>query len=146
MKSVLIDTDVLLDFYLDRKPFSDDSLQLLLKCEQKQLKAFVTPVIIANIYYIFTQKASQQFVIDQIKQLLKFVEILNMDQKQVLAALDSKFKDFEDALQYFSAYHHNKIEAILTRNTKDFKHSKIPVFSPREFLATLLQPYPANSK
>jgi len=68
---------------------------------------------------------------------LKIISVLSMDQKQVLSALDSKFTDFEDALQYFSALQNTNIEAILTRNGKDFKHAELPVFTPKEFLATL---------
>jgi predicted nucleic acid-binding protein len=136
MKSVLIDTDVLLDFYLDRKPFSDDSLQLLLKCEQKQFRAFITPVIVANTYYILRRHATHNFVVERLQILLNTMTVLSMDQKQVLAALDSKFTDFEDALQYYSALNSNKIDAIITRNVKDFKKSALPVFSPTEFIAT----------
>jgi predicted nucleic acid-binding protein len=136
MKSVLIDTDVLLDFYLDRKPFSDDSLQLLLKCEQKQFRAYVTPVIVANTYYILRRHATHLYVIERLQVLLNTIHVLAMDQKQVLAALESKFTDFEDALQYFSAVNSNKIDAIITRNIKDFKKSALPVFTPNEFLAT----------
>jgi predicted nucleic acid-binding protein len=136
MKSVLIDTDVLLDFYLDRKPFSDDSLQLLLKCEQKQFRAFITPVIVANTYYILRRQATHHYVIERLQILLNTITVLSMDQKQVLAALESKFTDFEDALQYFSAVNSNKIDAIITRNIKDFKKSALPVFTPNEFLAT----------
>ncbi len=136
MKSVLIDTDVLLDFYLDRKPFSDDSLQLLLKCEQKQFRAYITPVIVANTYYILRRHATHHYVIERLQLLLNTIHVLAMDQKQVLAALESKFTDFEDALQYFSAVNSNKIDAIITRNIKDFKKSELPVFTPNEFLAT----------
>ena len=136
MKSVLIDTDVLLDFYLDRKPFSDDSLQLLLKCEQKQVRAYITPVIVANTYFILRRHATHHYVIERLQVLLNTIHILAMDQKQVLAALESKFTDFEDALQYFSAVNSNKIDAIITRNIKDFKKSTLPVFTPNEFLAT----------
>ena len=138
MKSVLIDTDVLLDFYLDRKPFSEDSLQLLLKCEQKQFRAFVTPVIIANTYYILRRNATHHYVVERLQILLNTISVLAMDQKQVLAALESKFTDFEDALQYFSAVNSNKIDAIITRNIKDFKKSALPVFTPQEYLATFL--------
>jgi predicted nucleic acid-binding protein len=137
MKSVLIDTDVLLDFYLDRKPFSDDSLQLLLKCEQKQFRAYITPVIVANTYYILRRQASHHYVIERLQILLNTITILSMDQKQVLAALESKFTDFEDALQYFSALQSNKVDVIITRNTSDYKKSALPVFTPNEFLATL---------
>jgi len=136
MKSVLIDTDVLLDFYLDRKPFSDDSLQLLLKCEQKQFRAYITPVIVANTYYILRRHATHHYVVERLQILLNTITVLSMDQKQVLAALESKFTDFEDALQYFSAVNSNKIDAIITRNIKDFKKSALPVFTPNEFLAT----------
>jgi predicted nucleic acid-binding protein len=136
MKSVLIDTDVLLDFYLDRKPFSDDSLQLLLKCEQKQFRAYITPVIVANTYYILRRHATHHYVVERLQILLNTITVLSMDQKQVLAALESKFTDFEDALQYFSAFNSNKIDAIITRNIKDFKKSALPVFTPNEFLAT----------
>jgi predicted nucleic acid-binding protein len=136
MKSVLIDTDVLLDFYLDRKPFSDHSLQLFLKCEQKQCRAYVTPVIVANTYYILRRHATHHFVIERLQVLLNTIHVLAMDQKQVLAALDAKFTDFENALQYFSAVNSNKIDAIITRNIKDFKKSALPVFTPNEFLAT----------
>lgn len=138
MKSVLIDTDVLLDFYLDRKPFSEDSLQLLLKCEQKQFRAFITPVIIANTYYILRRHATHHYVVERLQILLDTISVIAMDQKQVLAALDSKFTDFEDALQYFSAVNSNKIDAIITRNIKDFKKSALPVFTPQEYLATFL--------
>ena len=138
MKSVLIDTDVLLDFYLDRKPFSEDSLQLLLKCEQKQFRAFVTPVIVANTYYILRRHATHHYVVERLQILLNTISVLAMDQKQVLAALESKFTDFEDALQYFSAVNSNKIDAIITRNVKDFKKSALPVFTPQEYLATFL--------
>lgn len=136
MKKILLDTDVILDFLLDRKPFSDDTLRVLLKCENKELQAFVTPVIVANTYYLLRQKASHAYVIEQLKILLKIISVLSMDQKQVLSALESKFTDFEDALQYFSALQNTKIEAILTRNGKDFKYAELPVFTPKEFLAT----------
>ena len=136
MKSVLIDTDVLLDFYLDRKPFSDESLQLLLKCEQKQLRAYITPVIVANTYYILRRHATHHYVVERLQILLNTITVLSMDQKQVLAALESKFTDFEDALQYFSALQSNKVDVIIMRNTSDYRKSALPIFSPVEFLAT----------
>jgi len=34
MKKVLIDTDVLLDFFFDRKPYSKDSAIILSHCER----------------------------------------------------------------------------------------------------------------
>lgn len=136
MKRILLDSDVILDLLLERQAFCDDANMLVLACEQKLFHGYMTPVSISNVYYIFRQNASHMKVIEQLQLLLKIIGILNMDQKQVLAALDSKFTDFEDALQYYSALHSNKIDAIITRNVKDFKKSALPVFSPAEFLAT----------
>ena len=51
-----------------------------------------------------------------------------------LALSDDSFLDFEDGLQYYSAIE-NQIDVIITRNKKDFKKSKIPVLTAKEFLA-----------
>ncbi|MEA2041139.1 MAG: PIN domain-containing protein, partial [Bacteroidota bacterium] len=50
MKKILIDTDVILDFFFDRKPHSDNSTIILNLCERRQLEGFITPVIISNTY------------------------------------------------------------------------------------------------
>ena len=57
MNSILIDTDVILDFFFDRKPFSDDASTILSLCENKKIKGFITPVMISNIYYILRKLA-----------------------------------------------------------------------------------------
>jgi predicted nucleic acid-binding protein len=71
---------------------------------------------------------------NQLKQLLSIVKTLPMDEQMVQLALHSKFKDFEDALQYYAARKSAKIDAIVTRNLKDFKKASLPIFSPSEML------------
>ncbi len=62
-------------------------------------------------------------------------EILSLDDKITQLALsDNDFPDFEDGLQYYSAME-NQIDIIITRNKKDFKNSKIPILTAKEFLA-----------
>ena len=56
-----------------------------------------------------------------------------MDDKIIDLSLNSDFKDFEDAIQYFTALE-NKIGIIITRNLKDFKLSKIPVMNADDYL------------
>ena len=63
-----------------------------------------------------------------------------LDDKIVELALNDKdFKDFEDGIQFYTALVSN-CKAIVTRNTKDFKNSSIPVFQPAEYLANLKSP------
>jgi len=61
------------------------------------------------------------------------VNILVLDDKIIELSLASDFADFEDAIQYYTALENN-INLIITRNNKDFKHSKLPILSAKEFL------------
>lgn len=136
MKNVLIDTDVILDFFFDREPFSENAAQVLSLCEKKIVIGYITPVILGNVYYLLSQKGKQEKVIEKLKALVSFLEILNIDKNAIITALNSDFKDFEDALQNFSAEQNGKINTIITRNTKDYKKSNLGVITPEDFLKT----------
>ncbi|MDT3740861.1 MAG: PIN domain-containing protein [Candidatus Kapabacteria bacterium] len=134
MNNLLLDTDVLMDFFLDRKPFSDDAAKILSLCELKQLNGFVTPVIISNLYYLLRKLSNHNKVIEKLKQLLTFIDVLEMTREIIIKALNSDFKDFEDALQNYSAENSMFINVIITRNTKDYKNSYLGVMTPEDFL------------
>ena len=134
MDKVLIDTDVFIDFFFDRKPFSDPAAQLLNLCAERKIEGYTTPVIICNVYYLLRKTAKHILVVERLKQLLTFITIINMDQRAVMDALDSEFKDFEDALKNFAAIGQKEINIILTRNIKDFRKTKLAVMSPETYL------------
>jgi hypothetical protein len=60
-----------------------------------------------------------------------------VDDLIVRNALQSGFSDFEDGLQYFCALDNKHIDAIITRNVKDYKNSTLPVLTPGDFLKTI---------
>ena len=134
MDKVLIDTDVLLDFFFDREPFAEYSAEILNLCAEKEIKGYTTPVIISNVYYLLRKTAKHNIIVEKIKQLLNIIDIIKMDENAVINALNSEFKDFEDALQTFSAIENGHIKIILTRNLKDFKKSDLAVFTPEIYL------------
>lgn len=134
MHSVLIDTDVILDFFYDRKPFAKFATEILNLCEEKKINGYTTPVIICNVYYLLRKTSKHQLIVEKIKQLLSIIEIIQMNKEVVLDALNSEFKDFEDGLQNFSAVQSGTISIILTRNIKDFKKSDLPVLTPEMYL------------
>lgn len=134
MKKILIDTDVILDFFFDRQPFSKNAAIIFSLCENKQIEGFVTPVIISNTYYLLRRTAKHEKVIEKLKLLVKITSILDMNTNVVESALNSNFLDFEDALQNFSAINNGKIDAIITRNVKDFKKSTIGIFTPENYV------------
>ena len=137
MTNVLLDTDVILDFFFDRKPYSEHSTTILSLCELNNIKGYITPVILSNIYYLLRQTASHDKVIEKLSQLLNITEILVIDRNSILLALNSKFKDFEDALQNYSAEINGNISIIITRNLKDYKNSSLSVMSPENYLKTI---------
>ncbi len=138
MDNVLIDTDVILDFFFDRQPFAEYSAQVIGLCETNKIKGFVTPVIYSNVYYLLRQTARHDKVIDNLKQLLMITDVLSMDKEVVSNALNSGFKDFEDSLQNFAAMKHGEIDVILTRNLKDFSKSEIGVLTPESYIKLII--------
>lgn len=134
MDNVLIETDVILDFFFDRKPFAEFATELFVLCETEQIKGYTTAVIISNVYYLLRKTAPHDIIIEKLKQLLVIIDVVMMDREVVIDALNSKFKDFEDALQNYSAINNGTIQIILTRNIKDFQNSSLAIISPEMFL------------
>ena len=134
MDKVLIDTDVILDFLFDRKPFSEDAAQILSWCENSKIQGFVTSIVLSNIYYLLRKTAKHEKVIENLKMLLNIVDVITTNKDAVLDALHSQFKDFEDALQNFSAQNNNEIKVIITRNSKDYKTSNLAVMEPETYI------------
>jgi len=137
MDKVLIDTDVILDFFFDRDPFSENAAQIFSLCESNKIKGFITPVICSNAYYLLRQTAKHEKVIEKLSQLMTIMDVLSMDRDIIIQALGSGFKDFEDALQNFAAIKSGFIDVILTRNVKDFVKSDIGVLTPESYLKSM---------
>ncbi|MET7035628.1 PIN domain-containing protein [Elizabethkingia miricola] len=137
MGKILIDTDVILDFFFDRQPFSEEASQILSLCESKKLNGFVTPIMISNIYYILRKTAKHEKVIEGLKSLMDIVDVAVITKNTIVDALNSNFKDFENALQNFSALDKKDIDIIITRNIKDYKTSSLSVMTPETYLKTI---------
>lgn len=135
MQHILIDTDVIMDFFFDRKPFADNAEDILSLCETQAIAGYVTPVIISNVYYLLRKTATHEKITEKLDVLLSILNVLNMDKAIIRKALISEFKDFEDALQNFAAEANGRIRIIVTRNVKDYKHSSLSIMLPDTFLA-----------
>jgi predicted nucleic acid-binding protein len=136
MENVFIDTDVIVDFLTDRKPFSLESAKIFSLIDQKKIKGCVSSLSFSNLYYVLRKFGTHKKVISSLQDLSELVDILKVDSDIVKSALTSDFKDFEDSIQYFAAQEHKKIDCIITRNIKDYKESSIPVMTPETFLVT----------
>ncbi|MFN3444250.1 MAG: type II toxin-antitoxin system VapC family toxin [Bacteroidia bacterium] len=137
MKHLFLDTNLLIDFLADRKPFSLEAAKLFNFSFKKKVTIYVAGVSYNNIYYILRQSCSHSETIKILSELEEWTETIDVSKDVIKKALNSSFKDFEDAIQYNCAKTLNKIDCIVTRDTKDFKTSSIPTMTPKEALTML---------
>jgi predicted nucleic acid-binding protein len=136
MNNIFIDTDVIIDFLIDRKLYSREAAIIFTLIDQKKLKGYTSSLTFSNLYYILRKIESHARVISKLDSLSELLAVLKVDSQIIRNAIDSGFPDFEDSIQYFCARDNKKIEVIITRNTKDFKNSDLPVMTPGDFLKT----------
>ena len=134
MSRLLIDTNVVLDLLSRREGFYAEAAELFSRADKNELTLSISALTFANMNYILTKQRSAKEARELLRKFKVLVEILTLDDKVTeLALSDENFPDFEDGLQYYSAIE-NHIDVIITRNKKDFKNSKIPVLTAKEFL------------
>jgi predicted nucleic acid-binding protein len=132
MKNIFLDTNVVIDFLADRKPFSLDAAKLFNFCVLGKVKIYISAVSYNNIYYILRQSLSNTETIKILEELSEIAEIADVSKSIIKKALKTDFKGFEDAIQYYCALSLNKIDFIVTRDTKDFKKSTLSIMTPGE--------------
>lgn len=137
MKRVLLDTNIIIDLLAKREPFDQDARQLFSFADTEKVNLFVSALSIANINYVLLREKKTEEAKQILRKLKLLVGVVSLDEKVISLALnDDSFIDFEDGLQYYSALE-NKIDIIITRNLKDFKNSKVPVITARQFNETV---------
>ncbi|WP_309608022.1 PIN domain-containing protein [Flavobacterium sp.] len=134
---LFLDANVVLDLILIRQPFYDDIAKIITFVESKNYKLCVSSVTFVNVNYIACKFTDKNSVIEILKRLRIIFDVLSVSETEIDKALHSKFNDFEDAVQHYSAVKY-KCNYIITRDLKDFKNSEIPIMSPKEFLQSFV--------
>ncbi|MFB9842192.1 type II toxin-antitoxin system VapC family toxin [Mucilaginibacter ginsenosidivorans] len=137
MKNIFIDTNVVIDFLADRRPFSIDAARLFDLAINQKVKVHISAVSYNNIYYILRQSLTRDVTIKLLEELSGMTEIVDVTNDIIRKSLKTDFKDYEDAIQYYSALSLPEIDFIVTRNSRDFKKSIISVLTPAEAIASL---------
>lgn len=133
MKSIYLDCNIILDWIIDRQPFSLYAAELIDLIEKKKIKGFVSPLILANCFYIIKKEKGNEIAAFFLQDCLKLFSIIGNTKTDLILAIKNGFKDFEDDIHYFSVIN-NGLNIIITRNKKDFKLEKVNLFTAEEFL------------
>jgi len=130
------DTNVMLDFLGERKPFYTSAAKIATLADKREVKVIVSALSYATISYFLTKYEGLNGTKNKLRKFKVISEICELDELIIEKGLNSDFSDFEGSLQYFSALR-TECDIIITRNGKDFKKSQIPVMTPDEFLNSL---------
>ena len=131
---ILIDTNIILDYLILRKPFNDAAEKILNACFQNKITGYIAAHSITNIFYILRKHFSASERKKLLFELCEFIEIAGIQKKQILDSLANKsFEDLEDRLQVECAQMINA-DFIVTRNITDFLSSEIPPVLPDDLI------------
>lgn len=133
---VLLDTNVVLDFVLRRQPFFVEADEIFIRLQNNDFEAVVSAITPINVFYTTRKEIDKETAFPAIEELLKLVQIAGSNNQIYQNALLLNFNDYEDAVQHECALAEN-LDAIVTRNTKDYKNASLKVYSPGEFLQVL---------
>jgi len=137
MKKLFIDTNIVIDLLAKREPFYDEAAILFTLADKQKISLSVSALTFANTNYILLQSKKPEESKHILRKLKLIVQVLSLDEKIVgLSLNDNDFKDYEYALQYFTALE-NGVDAIITRNLKDFQKAKLPVMTASQFLKSI---------
>ena len=131
---ILLDTDVLIDIALDRRPHSGPASKLLDRIENGSQSAYIAWHTVSNFYYLVASSRGGENARDFIVDLTRFVRVAPTDTDAVHYAAGLPMADFEDAMQVAAARSCGA-RYIATRNVRDFARSPIPAITPQEALA-----------
>ena len=137
MSRIFLDTNVILDLLGERVPFFDSIAKVATLADQKKLTLIVSPLSFTTIDYVLNKYESSESVLNKLRKFKILSEVCDVNEETIDKALNSSFKDFENAVQYFSALQSN-CSIILTRNGKDFKQSTIAIMTAEEYLSSII--------
>ena len=130
MTRLFLDTNIVVDLLDRREPFCHDAVRLFTMAYHKQVQLIVSPMTFSTASFLLHKHGSEG-VRRLLSNFRKLSRVAASNERTVDDSLASQFKDFEDAMQYYTALR-SKADVIITRNGKDFTASKLPVMTATE--------------
>lgn len=132
---IFLDANVLVDYALRREHF-DDASAIIRLVINGGVKGYISSSVLHITGYWLTKDKGSERAKEFLMLLLNDIEVIDIPHEIAVVALSSRFKDIEDALQYYTAIHH-KLDYFIS-NDRGLKKDSIPVlpvYTPKEFIA-----------
>ena len=137
MTKLFVDTNIILDWLLDRAPFAEAAAMLFTLAEEQKVVITTSALSLINVAYFLRKATSEKRSRKIIAELRKYCEVTPSDARQIDAAIQSTSPDFEDAYQHACAVA-DGADLIVTRDQKGYKQSSLPVLTAAQFIASYL--------
>lgn len=135
MKTLFIDTNIVIDLLGKKEPFYEAAAKLFSLADKKKVTLIVSALTFANTNYILSKLKDSNTAREILTKFKVLVTVADLNDKIIELSLNDKsFSDFEDGLQYYSAIEYDA-DIIITRNLKDFKNATLPAITAQAFLA-----------
>ncbi|MBN2261322.1 MAG: PIN domain-containing protein [Prolixibacteraceae bacterium] len=135
-EKLFLDTNVVIDLLGERDPFYVSAAKIATLADKGKIQIFVSALTYSTVYYLLSRFENKEIVKEKIRKFKVIAETSDLTDMIIDKGLASKFSDIEDSLQYHSAVK-KECNIIITRNSKDFKESEIPVLTPDEYLTKI---------
>ena len=131
--NILIDTNVVLDILLHRRPWYTDAALIFSLSMRNQINGYISASSITDIFYLTQKEHGKTAAKEALKRILKVFYPAAVTDKNIYQALDLEWEDFEDSIQFIVG-EDIPADYIVTRNTKDFLLSTIETITPERFI------------
>jgi predicted nucleic acid-binding protein len=133
---LLLDINVLLDVLLQRDPWAEVAARLLTRIERGEAEGFVAGHTLTTIHYVVSRAGDRQLAAAAVTDLLRFMEVIPVENVDFSQALVLPMEDFDDAVQAAAALKIG-VDYIVTRDEKGFGGLSIPSVNSGEILSLL---------
>jgi len=132
--TILIGTNVILDYVLKREPYATAARMCLDILVSRKAKIWIPINALTEIYYTTMQTRHDTYAARAIvSKLLNAFQIVATDKADCLRALDLNMEDFELAIMAACAKK-LKTAHIITRNPEGFNNSPVQAITPEEWV------------
>ena len=133
---LFLDTNIMIDLLCKRETHYDAAAKLMVLKEKGIIQIIVSSLSFVTCNYVMSKTVEKNAVSELLKKFRILCDVAEVDEINIDKSLFSKFTDFEDAIHYFAALRANA-DCIITRNSRDFVLSEIPICTPQEFLSSI---------
>ena len=138
VERIFVDTNIILDWLGHRDPFFVFARSLFHKGENGEIQILISTMSYISVEYILRKRLGTQRTLQALTGLRSISQVCSSGAKEIDLSLASRFKDFEDAFQYYSALN-NGADVIISRDAKDYRYSDLSVMNAEQYLKTLAE-------